>query len=91
MSYRLVKFQKSETKGKKYDAIIEDTETKKTKRVPFGAIGYEQYKDTTGLGLYSKGNHLDRKRRQNYLKRHARTLSKKWSPSYFSARYLWSK
>jgi hypothetical protein len=87
--FKLVKFQKSKTKGKKYDAIIEDTTNKKRMRVPFGAIGYEQYRDDTGLKLYTRYDHLDKERKKNYLKRHQSTRFKKWSPSWFSAVYLW--
>lgn len=88
-SFRLIKFQKSKTKGKKYDAIIEDMKTKKRQTIPFGAIGYEQYRDDTKLKLYSRYNHLDENRKRNYLKRHGKTKNKKFSPSWFSAVYLW--
>jgi len=87
--FRLIKFRRSKTRGKKYDAIIQDITTKRTQTVPFGAQGYEQYRDDTGLGIYTRYNHLDPKRKKNYLSRHANTMTKKWSPSYFSAKYLW--
>ena len=67
--FKLIKFQKSKTRGKKYDAIIEEKLTKRRMRIPFGAIGYEQYRDDTGLKLYTRYDHLDRERRKNYLKR----------------------
>ena len=50
-NYALLKFARSKTRGKKYDAILRNKRTLREKRVPFGAIGYEQYRDSTGLGL----------------------------------------
>ncbi len=87
----LKKFRKSKTRHKKYDtAIIEDIKTRKEYRVPFGDVRYEQYRDTA-LGLYRQLDHGDRRqRRLNYLKRHENTRKKKWSPSWFSAVFLWS-
>ena len=85
-----VKFQKSRTKNKKYDAILFDKISKRRATVPFGHTDFEQYYDSTGLGLYKRLNHLDRKRRASYLARHADTMKKKYSASWFSAKYLWS-
>ena len=87
--FRLLRFERSRTKNKKYDAIIEDKKTKRTQRVPFGQIGYAQYKDTTGLKLYSRLDHGDEERRKNYLARHEKTRHKKWSSSWFSWQFLW--
>ena len=89
--FRLLRFERSKNPKKKYDAILEDVKTKRTQRVPFGSRQplYEQYKDSTGLKLYSRLDHGDEKRRKNYLARHEKTRHKKWSPSWFSWRYLW--
>ena len=87
--FRLVRFERSRTKNKKYDGIIEDRKTKRTQRVPFGQIGYSQYKDSTGLKLYSRLDHGDEERRKNYLARHEKTRHKKFSSSWFSSRFLW--
>ena len=38
-------------KTKKYNAVLLN---KKERRVPFGQRGYQQYKDSTGLGIYTK-------------------------------------
>ena len=76
-----VKFQRSKNPNKKYDAILKNKLTKKQVRVPFGSTGYQQYNDTTGLGLYSKFNHLDKKRRSNYRKRHLHNID----PEYYSS------
>jgi len=87
--FRLIKFKKSNTRYKKYDAIIEDIVTKRQQTVPFGDVRYSQYFDSTGLGRYTKLNHNDKKRKQNYLARHGKTMTKKFSASYFAAKYLW--
>ena len=88
--FRFIKFQKSKTRFKKYDAIIEDVKTRRKQTVPFGDVRYEQFSDSTGLKLYSRLDHNDEKRRQNYLARHEKTRNKKWSASWFSSVFLWS-
>ena len=87
--YKFIKFQRSNTKNKKYDAIILNKKTKRYKTIPFGDKRYKHYKDTTGLGLYSNLNHLDKNRRKNYRSRHNKTKDNKYSSSYFSYNYLW--
>jgi hypothetical protein len=95
--YTLVGFERSHVKGKKYDAILKNKRTRKgqrndrpvIRRVPFGAIGYEQFKDSTGKGLYSRVNHGDPKRRRNYRTRHHGENKRKFSSGYFSWKYLW--
>jgi len=85
-------FKKSTRKGKKYMV-----KTPSGKWVHFGASHMEQYKDNTGLGLYSDKDHGDEKRRKNYLARSKAIKNKKgeltWkdkeSPNYYSVKYLW--
>jgi len=89
MTIKFIEFQKSKRKGKKYDAIIYNTDTNKYKRVPFGSIFYGQFMDSTGLGLYTHLDHHDSHRRRLYRLRHQHTFKKKFSPSYFSYHYLW--
>ena len=72
---KLIEFKKSHLKNKKYDAVLYNTKTKRKNIIPFGSIKsngtpYQQYKDTTGLGLYTKYDHVDKKRRERYRKRH---------------------
>lgn len=88
--YKFVKFQKSSRNGKKYMAILQNKNTGRNVKVHFGAPSYQQYKDTTGLGLYSHKNHLDKERRRRYLARH-KGFEKAgyYSPSYFSNNFLW--
>jgi hypothetical protein len=85
---KFIKFKKSDKKNKKYTAIIYNNKTKRINNVHFGDTRYQQYKDSTGLGLYSHLDHNDKERRR-YHKRHYKTSKKKYSPSYFSMKYLW--
>ena len=89
--FRLLRFERSKNPKKKYDAVIEEVKTKKTQRVSFGSRQplYQQYKDSTGLKLYSRLDHGDEERRKNYLARHEKTRHKKWSSSWFSWQFLW--
>ena len=80
---RGIKFEKSKAKGKKYAAILPDG-----KRVNFGALGYEHYKDRTPLKLYSHLDHNDSERRKLYYQRHNKDYPK-YSADYFSKKYLW--
>ena len=88
--YKFVKFQKSNIKGKKYSAILQNKKTKRFKKLDFGASDYEHYRDTTGLGLWSHKNHNDKQRRKNYRARHnVHIKDGYYSPSYFSMYFLW--
>lgn len=89
---REVILRKSNSKGKKFDAIVDG------KTVSFGAIGYEHYTD--GLGYKGREErascatrHLDKERRDNYEKRH-RTIGEFkniMTPSFWAYRLLWLK
>ena len=82
--YKLIKFQVSDIKNKKYDAILRHN-SGRLKKIPFGDKRYEQFRDSTGLGVYSNLDHGDRKRQIHYLKRHGNTKDNLFSSSYFSA------
>ena len=86
--YTLLRFEVSEQKNKKYNAILRHT-SGRLKRIPFGDKRYQHFRDSTGLGVYSNLDHGDIKRQMNYLKRHANTKDNLFSSSYFSANYLW--
>jgi hypothetical protein len=87
--HKFLMFHESGTKNKKYDAVLMHKKTKKLKLVPFGDVRYEHYKDSTGLGLYSHLDHLDKSRRKMYKIRHEQTRKNKFSSSWFADKYLW--
>ena len=90
LKHRFLKFEKSKSTGKKYDAIVQRIDDGKVIRIPVGEIGYEQYQDSTGLDLYSKFDHNDPKRRILYHQRHNNdVLRGMYSPGFFSLFYLW--
>ena len=88
--YSFIEFKISKMKNKKYAAILENKDTKRRRIVNFGDNRYEQYKDTTGLGLYSDKNHLDKKRQEAYKTRHQKDIKEGFfNAGYFSMKYLW--
>ena len=56
---------------KKYTAHVKDKVRKTIRKIHFGDQNYEQFKDRTRNGLYSKKNHGDKRRQQNYYSRHS--------------------
>lgn len=84
-------FEKSNAKNKKYKTVYNG------KTINFGDSRMQQYKDSTGLGLYSSKDHGDSIRRKSYLARAKGIKNKegqltwklKSSPNYYSVRYLW--
>ncbi len=101
MKEKILRFERGPP-GKKYTAIIQDKQTKKIRKLHFGASDYEQFKDRTPLKLYAHKNHNTRKRMQNYFSRHSGTkkrgeaiaLEKKRSKGYYTPKilshlYLW--
>ena len=89
--YKFIKFERSHLKDKKYNAVLKHISTGRTKKIPFGARGYAQYKDSTGLKLYSSQDHLDEERKKRYQQRHKGegNSTRKYSAGYFSYWYLW--
>ena len=85
-------FKKSTRPGKKYMVVVNG------KTIHFGDSSSEQYRDTTGLGLYTHLNHNDEKRRKSYLARAKGikdkngnlTWKNKNSAHDFSVRFLWA-
>ena len=72
------------------------------RKIHFGDVRYQQYKDRTPLKLYANKNHGTRKRMENYFNRHsgeknrkkAIKKEKKKSKGYYNAKilsheYLW--
>jgi hypothetical protein len=85
---RNIEFRKSPRKGKKYQVDF-DYDGKHYIR-HFGSSDHEHYKDVTGLGLYSKKNHLSKARRDNYYARHGEEDDPR-SAKWWAHRYLWPK
>lgn len=88
-NYTFVKFQRSESVGKKYDAILKHKRTGRTRRVPFGAINYKHYKDSTPLKLFRNKDHGDKERRARFHARHRNNAKRKFSSAWFASKYLW--
>ena len=87
-NYTFLRFERSHIEGKKYDAILKNKSTGREVKVPFGAKGYQQFKDRA-LGLYRSQDHGDTTRRARYIARHSRDINTAYSPSWFSLKYLW--
>lgn len=86
------KIEISDRPDKKYMAVFENG-----KKIHFGSRLYSQYKDQTPLKAYSHLDHNDTNRRAKYRARHEKIKTKdgrnayqvKYSPSWFSYRFLW--
>lgn len=101
MKEKLLQIKKSNKKDKKYMALVRG-EKGTVRTIHFGARDYQQYKDSTKLGIYRSKNHGDPKRRSNYFRRHSGTESKskairkefkkshgKYNAKILSHKYLW--
>jgi hypothetical protein len=87
--YKLLGFEVSKKKYKKYDAILLNNNTGRNVRVSFGDNRYQQFYDGA-LGYYSSKNHNDPERRRLYRIRHQKDLKNGYySPGFFSFYYLW--
>ncbi len=88
--YKLIGYEKSERKGKMYNAILHNIKTDKYVRVPFGSNAHENYSDKTGLNLYPHLIHGDKQRANNYRARaKGKIKDGYYSPSYFAFYKLW--
>jgi len=86
--YSFLHFEVATDNKHKYNAILLHKKTGRTKKIPFGAIGYEQYFDK--IGHYKKLNHNDKERRRLYRIRHKGEDQYKFSSGWFSWKYLWT-
>lgn len=77
---KLLKIERSKRKNKKWDAVFKNERTGRTRRVPFGARGMDDY-TLTG----------DKEARERYRKRHAKDLrtNDPTKPGYLSINILW--
>ena len=62
MKERIIKFERSPIKFKKYRAFVKNLKTNKIRHIDFGDNRYQQYKDRTPLKLYKSKNHGNRRR-----------------------------
>lgn len=101
MKEKILYIKKSTRSEKKYMVCVQYKKLK-PRIIHFGAKGYQQYRDSTRLKLYSSKNHLDKKRRENYFKRHSGVPNKKealqkeitkskgkYNAKILSHKYLW--
>ncbi len=94
--YKIISFHKSDRPMKKYYVTIKGIEKGDEHKVYFGAIKsdgtpYEQYRDSTPLGLYSKYDHNDTRRLSRYVNRHLPFDLDYISPNVLSLLYLWNE
>ena len=102
MKETIVSIKPSSNPEKKYMALVKNKKTQETRLIHFGASDYEQFKDSTGVGKYTKKNHGDPRRRNNYFTRHSGIGDKKkatireikksgglYNAKIFSHIYLW--
>lgn len=90
-------FATPKSSKKKYKVIIFNKDGYKIKTLQFGNKAYEQYRDNTPLKLFSDMNHLNLKRRENYMRRHSKILTKEGiqafkdplQPAFYSWNFLW--
>tara|TARA_R110000822_G_scaffold41325_5_gene112419 strand:- start:758 stop:1006 length:249 start_codon:yes stop_codon:yes gene_type:complete len=82
----MIKFSRG-TGFKKYKAKVY-LRGKLVKTTQFGDKRYAQFRDKTPLKLYSKKNHLDKKRKARYYARHKKNYPR-YSADWFSKKYLW--
>ena len=88
--YKLIGYEKSERKGKMYNAILYNINTDRYIRVPFGSDTHENYSDNTGLNLYPHLIHGDKQRAINYRARAKGKLKEGYySPSSLAFYKLW--
>ncbi len=82
-------YEKSSRKDKKLMVIVNG------KKIHFGNVNYKHYKDKTGI--WKELDHLDPKRRKNYLTRSGGIKNKEGkltkdietSPNYHARKILW--
>lgn len=87
--YVLKGFEKSHLKDKKYNALLQNKQTGKIRKIPFGCSSYEHFEDKTKTGIWSHKDHKDKNRRKLYRLRHKDEDKNKFSSGYFSMKYLW--
>jgi len=85
--YILLYFEVATDNKHKYNAVMKNVKDGRIKKIPFGAIGYEQYYDK--IGYYKEYNHKNKERRRLYRLRHKGEEENKFSSGYFAIKCLW--
>ena len=89
--YKLMGFKKSKNPPSMYAAVLYNIETKRQRLVNFGSRLWNNYSDLTGLNMYPELIHGDKKKKENYRKRHKNDIKEGYySAGYFSMKYLWT-
>lgn len=68
---KIIEIKVSRIKGKKYVAKVKHLITKKERNIHFGAINYEQFKDSTKIKKYKNKDHGNVSRKRSYFSRHS--------------------
>ena len=102
MKETLLYIEESPSIRKKYRAYVRNKYSNKIRHIDFGDSLYGQYKDSTGLGIFTRHDHEDIRRRINYFKRFSGMDNKKdalkkeigdtngfYSAKILSHMYLW--
>ena len=88
--HKIFGYEKSHRVGKMYNAMLLKKGSPKLIKVPFGDNKMGNYQDKTGLNLYPKLIHGDKKRRKAFQARMKHNLKEGYySPSFFSYYILW--
>jgi hypothetical protein len=84
-------FKPSPMPEKKYAAVLQERfGDHRIVEIDFGRPGYWHFKDSTGLNLYSKLDHMDLDRRQRFKERFSHYIIPNiYTAAYFSFNYLW--
>tara|TARA_R100000951_G_C2580746_1_gene161828 strand:+ start:520 stop:807 length:288 start_codon:yes stop_codon:yes gene_type:complete len=80
---------KSRVKNKKYSVYVKADNKKGYKKISYGDVRYQQFRDSTKLKLYKNLDHNDPKRKKNYFQRHGRTTDKN-TALYWANKTLWT-
>lgn len=81
MDYKFIELKKATDQKHKYVAVFENKKTKRTKSIPFGGYGYEDYTI-----------HKDENRKRLYKLRHQNDrINEPMTPGALSMWILWNK
>jgi hypothetical protein len=97
MREKIMTIEQSKARGKKYTAKVKNFKTGQTRKINFGALGYQQFKDRTKLQVYKDLNHFNKNRQERYYSRFSKGIKnrkkaieyeKQKSKGYYNAKIL---